>query len=176
MKKLYLYISLSALLLGFSFGWVARGFCHFPRGIRDFGFLRSICVASAPEHPKGPPGVDRIVEGINLSEEQKEQIRALDETHRSKLEALRKELDLKRRTFEAAMDQGSDVQTLRPKFDDLFEAKQAMEIEHLTLMISIRDLLSESQRAELKERRLPRGPGGPPPGGGMGGPGGPRGF
>lgn len=182
MQKKTVYYSLATLFLGISLGWTSRGFCHFPPSFGFLAPLRSLCMVSAPKHRPGRPGTERMVEGLELTPEQKEKIQALDRKHREEMDIIRSDLDRSRAEFETAIDSKVSKEEIKPKFEKLFSDKQRMETKQFELMMEVRDLLSDEQKAELQKIRKERGPGpfggpgGPPPPGGFGGPGGPRGF
>lgn len=161
MKKILLMIAF--LCLGFSFGWLGRGYCHFP-GPPGFGgsnFCSRWLLPPRPPHPPGPPPIDRLLDEAKVSPEQREKIKGIDAQHRPKIEELRKEVDAKRKNFEEALESESSQNELMPIYQELLDAKEAAEQAQFSMMMDVRAQLTPEQRKAIRPRG--RGPGGGPP-------------
>lgn len=142
------------------------------RSLALFGML-----AAMPALAHGPRGgammMDRGLDQIELSADQRTQIESIKAAHREAMQSLRGEMRETRVELAKAIDSGADDATVA----QLARAQHGLDGELRTLrksaMMEVRGVLTDEQRAELKasraDRRGQRGGGGSDIGGVRGG-------
>jgi protein CpxP len=114
-------------------------------------------IAQAPQGGRGPgrgPGFDGalpILRGLNLSDAQREQIRALTEAQRTAENPRRNLMDLERQLQAALLADSPD----QPRIDDLKNSIAAASAADLTARIELQSriaqVLTPEQRAQARE-------------------------
>ena len=104
--------------------------------------------------------------GLNLSEAQKAQFKALHERHQKTMEAKREAAQAAGKALHEAMAKDADVNALRATHDKVSAAQFDLLLEHRALRQEILPLLTPDQKAKFE--KLPMGPGMGPGGPGMG--------
>ncbi len=114
--------------------------------------------------------------GMNLSEAQKTQFKAIHERHQKTLEAKQEAAQTAGKALHEAMAKNADVNALRAAHDKVSAAQFDLLLEHRALRQEILPLLTPEQKAKFEQmpmgpgmgRGMGMGPGGPGMGPGMG--------
>jgi len=97
--------------------------------------------------------------GMNLSEAQKTQFKAIHERHQKTLEAKQEAAQTAGKALHEAMAKNADVNALRAAHDKVSAAQFDLLLEHRALRQEILPLLTPEQKAKFEQ--MPMGPGGP---------------
>lgn len=118
-------------------------------------------------------GKKRLLEELNLSDEQKETLKTIKDNHREEVSQIREELQSAKEALRSSLrdpDQGSSEAT--PLLNRVTDLSSKLHKNRISMLLEIKEHLTKEQRAKavslmenFKEQR----------GGGMGRPGGPRG-
>lgn len=100
----------------------------------------------------GPPP---MFEQLNLTEEQQEQIRTLHEQTMATTESQRQQLQEAHEEMRSLLTSDASADELRQQHQDMQQLRQTLETQHFEMMLSIREILTPEQRAELAEMGPP---------------------
>ncbi|MEW6336578.1 MAG: Spy/CpxP family protein refolding chaperone [Acidobacteriota bacterium] len=135
-------VVVGALAVG-SAGWVAAQGAHGKGGMR--------ALAGGPG-PLGPLG--RALRHLDLTQEQKDAIKAIVEADRESLQSLREQVRAKREAYrEAHPPDTFDEAALRAHLADLAPLQAELAVGAAKLRIKVFAVLTAEQRAELAEMR-----------------------
>jgi len=124
--------------------------------------------------PGGPPPIERMLERLGLSEDQKAAVHAVHEKHVGTIRPLADAARQAHEAFQKALDtQPADATKIGELAISMNAAQKKFDAARKAEMDEIKAILTPEQRERL-EQALQRGPGGPA-GRGPGGPGGPGG-
>ncbi len=140
------------------------------------GFLAVLMVAGmaqAQGQPRDfpPPDFGKMpfMEELNLSEAQREKIKALHESNRPQFEKDREAMHQAKTRFDEAMDGDGSPDEIRKRFQALQKARDAMMSFGFEQALAVREILTPEQRKKFQElrrdkfkgRHPPHPPGGP---------------
>ena len=122
-----------------------------------------------PGHGRGE---GRGFMGLNLTEAQQAQVKAIHERHQAAFKAKGEAAQAARKAMRAAMaDAGADAKTLQGLHDKVSTAQFDLMLEHRAVRQEILPLLTPEQKAQFEKRPMglgPRGGRGRGPGAGRG--------
>lgn len=99
----------------------------------------------------GRGGPEHLIEELNLSADQVEQIRTLRENARTASAPLREELRSAHATMRDLMASDAPTEQLRQQHAEVSRLNQQMRDQRFETMLAIRNVLTEAQRAELNQ-------------------------
>jgi Spy/CpxP family protein refolding chaperone len=106
----------------------------------------------------------RILDELNLTDAQKQEINRIRQQNRPKMQALRQEIQAKQAELQTLMAGNSSDSQLRSKHEQITALRQDMASLHFDNMLEIRKVLTPAQRsqfAQLMQQHRGRGHGGP---------------
>ena len=110
------------------------------------------CMMGGPGGPMGLPGF--ALRGLDLSDAQHEQLRAIAEKHRDALMASgEKVMDARRGLHDAVVAETPDEATIRQKAAELGTAEAAAAVLRATVRTEALSVLTPEQQQTMKERR-----------------------
>jgi Spy/CpxP family protein refolding chaperone len=95
--------------------------------------------------------LERIKSQLDLSTEQREQLKAIAEPHRENRKAMHEELETARNGLEAALSSSATDQELRTLFETLKAAQEKMALARFEKILKIRAILTAEQRKKFRE-------------------------
>lgn len=117
-----------------------------------------------PGRGHGPAGEGRGLKGLNLTEAQQTQVKAIHDKHQPALKAKMEAAGAARKALHDAMvNAASDTATLKALHDKASAAQFDLMIEHRALRQEILPLLTDDQKAKFQQHPMGMGPhrGGP---------------
>ncbi len=145
-----------------------------------FTMLMVVGITQAQGQPRdmSPPDFSKMpfMEELNLSEAQREKIKALHESNRPQFEKDREAMHQAKTRFDEAMDGDGSPDEIRKRFHALQKARDAMMSFGFEQALAVREILTPEQRKKFQEVRRdkfrgrmhhhrPEGPMGPGPDG-----------
>jgi Spy/CpxP family protein refolding chaperone len=118
-----------------------------------------------PGHPPGPPdGLDpRMLDQLNLTDQQRQQIKALHETARTDGQQFGEQLKANHDAIEAMVTSGTfDETQARKLLATKFQLMTEMDLIHLRTDTAVYALLTPDQRAQAEQIKQSRPPMPPP--------------
>jgi periplasmic protein CpxP/Spy len=104
--------------------------------------------------PRGGAGMDAGLRGLDLTEAQREQVRAIMQSHRSERQSARKALaDAHRQLAEATRGTNVDEALIRERSTAVANALAADAILRARIRSEVHALLTPEQQQQLQERR-----------------------
>ena len=127
--------------------------------------------------PGGPPPMDRMLDRLGLTDDQKAAVQAVHEKNQDTLRPLGEAARHAHEAFQKALDTEADAGKVGQLALAMNAAQKKFDAARKAEMDEIKAILTPEQREKF-EQAMQRGPGRPPGGpgapGGPGGPGGPR--
>ncbi len=123
--------------------------------------LASPTIRAEDDSPKGEQSIEhknhknheRMLEGLDLSEEQRKAIKEIRQANKEKMKQLRSEQKTAREALMAAQKSGSTSDSeLKKLFDAAAEKRLALEKARFNNMLDIRKVLTPEQREQAKEK------------------------
>ena len=100
---------------------------------------------------KGKHGEMKVLKQLDLSDEQKEKIKALREGKKDKMKSLREKAKSDREAFQAAMESDSSKSQLKSLRSKMIKSKQAVRDHQFNSMLEVREVLNPEQRKKFRE-------------------------
>lgn len=97
-----------------------------------------------------------VLKTVPLNADQKGQIRQIKDGGRAHLQALRDEVDQRKRELNQLLDTNGSDGSLHEAFQKLQNAKRSLEAARFERMLSIRSILSEQQKSAFQSLRQSR--------------------
>lgn len=99
-----------------------------------------------------PGGGKRMqwLQELNLTDEQKTQMKALHDKHRSTMESQKSSMKSAHEAFKSAIESNASDDDLRQKFKTLHDLKSKMAELRFNQMLEIRSILTDEQKAKFK--------------------------
>lgn len=91
-------------------------------------------------------GARGMLKGLNLSEEQREKVKAIREKQESKVSSLRDRVKSAQEAFQNAQRSNESKSSILSKFDSLSELRTQMARARVEGMLEIREILTDEQR------------------------------
>ncbi len=102
----------------------------------------------------------RLIEELNLSPQQQQQLEAIRQQRRAELENLKQRMKLLRQEMDQLLSSNAPEASLRAKFAEIQAVKQKMAEVRFEQMLATREVLTPEQRVKFQElasqRRLRR--------------------
>lgn len=98
-------------------------------------------------------GMQKMMQALDLSDEQKLQIKEIRDASRGDGQNLKEMAKKAKEDFKAAMASGASDEVLKQKFSVMQDAVQAMKESRFDQMLKIRALLNDEQRKKFQELR-----------------------
>lgn len=95
---------------------------------------------------------DRMLQGMDLSKEQRVQIKEIRQSQKQKMETLRAQVDAAQEDFQNAQKSNASESSVLAKFDKLSSLRAEMGRLRVETMLKIRELLTEEQQALASKR------------------------
>ena len=125
-----------------------------------------------PGHGRGPMGEGHGLRGLNLTEAQQAQVKAIHDKHQASVQAKREVVESARKAMHEAMaSTATDASTLKALHDKVSAAQFDLMLEHRAARQEILPLLTIEQKAQFEKLGMgmgPRGGRGRGPGRGFG--------
>ena len=109
---------------------------------------------------EGPPGHNwskpRLMEELNLTQEQQQQLQAIRSQYKDQISQQQDELRQASEELRSLMTSDADANQIRPKHQQVQQLRQQLEALHFESMLAMREVLTPEQRqefAQLMERR-----------------------
>ncbi|RYZ81615.1 MAG: hypothetical protein EOP04_23615 [Proteobacteria bacterium] len=127
------------------------------RRVRILGLLIMAMGSPALAKPGSEPGeITKVYEKLNLSPEQKTQIKGMREEMQRNVEKNKQGVAEAQSKFDKALDEESSDETIRSTHTDLVKQRNDLETQQLEHMLKVRALLTPEQRKTFSSLR-PRG-------------------
>lgn len=94
--------------------------------------------------------------GLNLSQDQKEQLKSILAGHREELKNIAVQTAQARKEFAAALAQGADPQTLKAAYDKVSSAGFERVLLRSTISAQVKSILTPEQLQQLEKRKTIR--------------------
>lgn len=121
--------------------------------------------------PGGGMGGDRLLQQLNLSQEQMQQIQNIRNQYQSQFQAQMEQMQQTRQQMQNLLASDASEGDLRNQHNKMTQLHQKMAEMHFNQMMEIRRVLTSEQRRQMAQLMQQRGPGGGRgPQGDMGGP------
>lgn len=104
------------------------------------------------------PHFKRLIEQLDLSDEQRSKINEIKESNRPEMKAAHEELDTQRDAFHELMKTAATDDALRTAFTKMEEIKGKLALLRFNSMLKIRQVLTAEQRVKFEELKGKRGP------------------
>jgi Spy/CpxP family protein refolding chaperone len=112
-----------------------------------------------PGHGHGPMGEGRGLRGLNLSEAQQAQVKAIHDKHQTAFKAKGETAQVARKAlFEAMQNVATDASTLKALHDKASAAQFDLLLEHRAARLEILPLLTAEQKAKFEKAPMGMGP------------------
>lgn len=98
----------------------------------------------------GPRGPERMLEELNLTEEQKDQIKSLQETFRSEMQGKRSEMKSYHEQMESLMTGDASKDEILTLFEKMENQRMSFHRKRFEHILSIREILTPEQRKNFK--------------------------
>ncbi|MGE9746753.1 Spy/CpxP family protein refolding chaperone [Bdellovibrio bacteriovorus] len=86
---------------------------------------------------------------LNLTEEQKEKLKAIREAAKAEKQKCREDMRTARKAFKEALRSNASKEAVTAAYQSMLEKKQQLSQARLDTLLSARDVLTEEQRAKL---------------------------
>lgn len=127
------------------------------RPLALFGLLAALTLPALAGGPRGGPGFDRHLQDLDLTVEQREQIKEIRQSRASELREARIETRSADRSLSEAIEAGADESTIATLAIARHDAQRAARELRASTRADVQGVLTEEQIAELKDRRRQRG-------------------
>ncbi|MGD1921676.1 MAG: Spy/CpxP family protein refolding chaperone [Pleurocapsa sp.] len=107
--------------------------------------------AQRNEHGKRGRGLDKLMQQLDLTPEQSQQIEAIQEDSREIAEDLKEQMRSQREEMKSLMASDADAGELRTQHQEAQSLHQQASNNRFETMLSIREVLTPEQRAEMAE-------------------------
>jgi Spy/CpxP family protein refolding chaperone len=106
---------------------------------------------SLPGHARGGEFHEKMAEELNLSGEQREQLKKVFTNHREERAGRRKAMKAAREDLQKALRSEASQDEVRKKFSELKKEQDALEIRRFEKVLAIREILTLEQRQKFKD-------------------------
>ncbi|RYZ51707.1 MAG: periplasmic heavy metal sensor [Proteobacteria bacterium] len=120
-------------------------------------FVSMLAVSPAQARPSSEPvEITKVFEKLNLSAEQKQQMKVMREEMQKNVEANKVAVAAAREKLDSVLDGESSDESIRSAHSELMKQRNELETQQLEHMLKVRALLTPEQRKTFSSLR-PRG-------------------
>ncbi len=108
-------------------------------------------IAQRPNRGRGVENVDKFMEQLNLTEDQKRQISAIREKYQAQMQQLRTSEQANRQELETMMSGNASNDQLRSKHQQMVQTRERMNNLRFESLLEMRQVLTPAQRNQLAQ-------------------------
>ena len=101
-------------------------------------------------------GIDRLVQQLDLTSEQSEQIEAIREQSETENQALFEQLQANRQEMQSLLASDADIEQLRANHQNGQNLRQELDTKRFETMLEIREVLTPEQRTQMAQMQEQR--------------------
>lgn len=114
--------------------------------------MQPTITAHREHHKHGKePKIERLMDELDLTSEQSQQIEAIKEEEKTQTEALREQMDDEKSTMRSLLSSDANSDQLRQQHQKIQALDQQIKDNRFETMLQMRDVLTPDQRAQLSE-------------------------
>lgn len=110
----------------------------------------SLAVEARPGHDRGPSNVQKMLEELKLTDQQKTKIDGIRKAFKDKAKGMRKSVNEAEKALDEAMTATASKSTLLKKFDAVESARAKLRKARFQMMLDVREALTAEQRKAFK--------------------------
>lgn len=116
----------------------------------------AVALSQGPRRGRGRRGGMRFMRDLDLTDDQREQMRALADANRDQMEASGARLHETRKALNDAVEEGADEFTIRSLADELANAEGDAAVMRADQMRQFKELLSPEQLETMQQKKQER--------------------
>ncbi|BAZ45795.1 hypothetical protein NIES4102_28210 [Chondrocystis sp. NIES-4102] len=114
--------------------------------------MQPTITAHREHHKHGrEPKIERLMDKLDLTTEQSQQIDAIKEEEKTQTEALREQMDVEKDKMRSLLSSDANSDQLRQQHQTIQALDQQLKDNHFETMLKMREVLTPDQRAQLSE-------------------------
>ena len=95
--------------------------------------------------------IDRLMQNIDLSDEQSQQIKAIEEESKATADEIKQQMRLQHEQMKDLMASDASVEEIRSQYQEAQGLRQQMSDNRFETMLEIREVLTPEQRSQIAE-------------------------